>query len=156
MGEEIAEEPTPLAPPPAPSLDLPPEPSSVPVPSDQPPAAPPQPSGAPGKPKLSLKPKGNKPGLGGKTGQTNLIPKIRQKETRRTKTYKTSDEATFRLGFHIRFRIDLVGFHFFNIFVSLWGRSSVGRAPQWHCGGRRFDPDRLHQHPHLNSLQSGI
>ena len=24
------------------------------------------------------------------------------------------------------------------------GRSSVGRAPQWHCGGRRFEPDRLH------------
>jgi hypothetical protein len=28
---------------------------------------------------------------------------------------------------------------------SLWGRSSVGRAPEWHSGGRRFDPDRLHQ-----------
>ena len=26
-----------------------------------------------------------------------------------------------------------------------WGRSSVGRAPEWHSGGRRFDPDRLHQ-----------
>ena len=26
------------------------------------------------------------------------------------------------------------------------GRSSVGRAPQWHCGGRRFEPDRLHQY----------
>jgi hypothetical protein len=26
-----------------------------------------------------------------------------------------------------------------------WGRSSVGRAPEWHSGGRRFDPVRLHQ-----------
>ncbi|EDY81655.1 hypothetical protein VDG1235_1273 [Verrucomicrobiia bacterium DG1235] len=25
-----------------------------------------------------------------------------------------------------------------------WGRSSVGRAPAWHAGGRRFDPGRLH------------
>ncbi len=29
-------------------------------------------------------------------------------------------------------------------FYGLWGRSSVGRAPQWHCGGRRFEPCRLH------------
>ncbi len=29
--------------------------------------------------------------------------------------------------------------------ASLWGRSSIGRAPEWHSGGRRFDPDRLHQ-----------
>ena len=27
---------------------------------------------------------------------------------------------------------------------STWGRSSVGRAPAWHAGGRRFKPDRLH------------
>ncbi len=26
-----------------------------------------------------------------------------------------------------------------------WGRSSVGRALQWHCRGRRFDSVRLHQ-----------
>ena len=26
-----------------------------------------------------------------------------------------------------------------------WGRSSVGRALEWHSRGRRFDPDRLHQ-----------
>ncbi len=25
------------------------------------------------------------------------------------------------------------------------GRSSAGRAPDLHSGGRRFDPDRLHQ-----------
>ena len=23
-------------------------------------------------------------------------------------------------------------------------RSSAGRAPHWQCGGRRFDPDRVH------------
>ncbi len=26
----------------------------------------------------------------------------------------------------------------------LWGRSSVGRALEWHSRGRRFDPVRLH------------
>src|SRR5438128_8356415 len=26
-----------------------------------------------------------------------------------------------------------------------WGRSSVGRAPQWHCGGQGFESPRLHQ-----------
>jgi|APCry1669191515_1035360.scaffolds.fasta_scaffold00010_11 hypothetical protein len=26
------------------------------------------------------------------------------------------------------------------------GCSSVGRAPQWHCGGHRFDPGQLHHH----------
>ena len=25
-----------------------------------------------------------------------------------------------------------------------WGRSSVGRAPQWHCGGQEFESPRLH------------
>jgi hypothetical protein len=35
-------------------------------------------------------------------------------------------------------------------FHGLWGRSSVGRAPQWHCGGRRFDPCRLH---HFGGIQ---
>ena len=34
---------------------------------------------------------------------------------------------------------------FIIIDLLLGGRSSVGRAPQWHCGGRRFEPDRLHQ-----------
>ena len=33
----------------------------------------------------------------------------------------------------------------FRLAHSGWGRSSVGRAPQWHCGGRRFEPCRLHQ-----------
>jgi hypothetical protein len=28
---------------------------------------------------------------------------------------------------------------------STWGRSSAGRAPEWHSGGHRFDPVRLHQ-----------
>ena len=28
------------------------------------------------------------------------------------------------------------------------GRSSAGRAPDLHSGGRRFDPDRLHQSDH--------
>src|SRR6188508_216808 len=30
---------------------------------------------------------------------------------------------------------------------SVWGHSSAGRALQWHCRGRRFDPDWLHQDP---------
>src|SRR5579884_2543786 len=31
-----------------------------------------------------------------------------------------------------------------------WGRSSVGRAPQWHCGGQGFESPRLH-HPYNSS-----
>ena len=27
----------------------------------------------------------------------------------------------------------------------IWGCSSAGRAPDLHSGGRRFDPDQLHQ-----------
>src|SRR5262249_25962579 len=30
-------------------------------------------------------------------------------------------------------------------FPPSWGRSSAGRALEWHSRGRRFDPDRLHQ-----------
>ena len=29
-----------------------------------------------------------------------------------------------------------------------WGRSSVGRAPQWHCGGQGFESPRLHHVQH--------
>lgn len=29
----------------------------------------------------------------------------------------------------------------------MWGCSSAGRAPQWHCGGRQFEPDQLHHFP---------
>src|SRR5437868_7494809 len=28
-----------------------------------------------------------------------------------------------------------------------WGRSSAGRASQWHCEGQGFDPPRLHHRP---------
>src|ERR1041385_3805296 len=34
-----------------------------------------------------------------------------------------------------------------------WGRSSVGRAPQWHCGGQGFESPRLH-HPFSNEFLS--
>ena len=34
-----------------------------------------------------------------------------------------------------------------------WGRSSVGRAPQWHCGGQGFESPRLH-HPSLAAQRS--
>src|SRR5262245_55407477 len=30
-----------------------------------------------------------------------------------------------------------------------WGRSSVGRAPQWHCGGQGFESPRLHHPCHV-------
>ncbi len=33
-----------------------------------------------------------------------------------------------------------------------WGRSSVGRAPQWHCGGQGFESPRLH---HLTCSVAG-
>src|SRR5438105_8970617 len=32
-----------------------------------------------------------------------------------------------------------------NLHRSGWGRSSVGRAPEWHSGGQGFEPPRLHQ-----------
>lgn len=32
------------------------------------------------------------------------------------------------------------------------GRSSIGRAPQWHCGGQGFDSPRLHQARSLDGL----
>lgn len=35
-----------------------------------------------------------------------------------------------------------------------WGHSSVGRALQWHCRGRRFDPVWLHQ-PNKGSARKG-
>ena len=30
------------------------------------------------------------------------------------------------------------------VYRGQWGRSSVGRALEWHSRGRQFDPDRLH------------
>src|SRR5262249_50031563 len=37
-------------------------------------------------------------------------------------------------------------------FPPSWGRSSAGRALEWHSRGRRFDPDRLHQK--INNLDA--
>ena len=45
----------------------------------------------------------------------------------------------------VRYEIDNPSFASCDEAVSVRGRSSVGRAPQWHCGGRQFEPDRLHQ-----------
>jgi hypothetical protein len=36
-----------------------------------------------------------------------------------------------------------------------WGCSSVGRAPESHSGGRRFDPDQLHQ-PSLQTAETAL
>ena len=35
------------------------------------------------------------------------------------------------------------------------GCSSVGRAPDLHSGGRRFDPDQLHQAVNRSGLKTG-
>ena len=35
----------------------------------------------------------------------------------------------------------------------VWGRSSVGRAPQWHCGGQGFESPRLH---HSQAQESSV
>ena len=40
-------------------------------------------------------------------------------------------------------KITFVVFKFLTSYV--WGCSSSGRAPQWHCGGKGFDPPQLHQ-----------
>ena len=37
-----------------------------------------------------------------------------------------------------------------------WGCSSIGRAPEWHSGGRRFDPDQLHQHHHDEATHQSL
>ena len=54
-----------------------------------------------------------------------------------------------RAGFGFRLKIEISRLTVFKTpFYSdsfEWGRSSIGRAPQWHCGGRRFDSVRLHQ-----------
>jgi len=79
FGEELAEIEPPLAPPPAPSLELPSEPPVV-----EPPApessvtAPSNPQIK--KPTLSLKPKGTKPGIGGKPGKPTLSLKTGKKK----------------------------------------------------------------------------
>ena len=31
----------------------------------------------------------------------------------------------------------------------MWAFSSAGRAPPWHGGGHRFDPDKVHQLKHM-------
>ena len=33
-----------------------------------------------------------------------------------------------------------------------WACSSAGRAPEWHSGGRRFDPDQVHHFELLTNL----
>ena len=44
-------------------------------------------------------------------------------------------------------KIDNLSFSVLNVLMLLEGGcSSAGRAPEWHSGGRRFDPVQLH-HP---------
>src|SRR5439155_26800757 len=40
--------------------------------------------------------------------------------------------------------------------ICCWGRSSVGRAPHSHCGGRRFESGRLHQKTKVPCLDNRI
>ena len=42
------------------------------------------------------------------------------------------------------------------IIAPLWGRSSAGRAPRSQCGGREFDPHRLHQNSRPPVLCGGL
>ena len=42
------------------------------------------------------------------------------------------------------------------IISPLWGRSSAGRAPRSQCGGRGFDPLRLHQMPDADASPSAL
>ncbi len=42
------------------------------------------------------------------------------------------------------------------ILIDLWGRSSAGRAPRSQCGGREFDPPRLHHHSTPNLYRLGV
>ena len=40
--------------------------------------------------------------------------------------------------------------------INVWGCSSIGRAPALQAGGRRFDPDWLHQSPSLFRKAVGL
>jgi hypothetical protein len=50
---------------------------------------------------------------------------------------------------HLRFDFSGCLFYLYSAGITdciiSWGRSSAGRALEWHSRGRRFDPDRLHQ-----------
>src|SRR6266850_7308006 len=50
---------------------------------------------------------------------------------------------------HLRFDFSGCLFYLYSVGITdciiSWGRSSAGRALEWHSRGRRFDPDRLHQ-----------
>ncbi len=37
--------------------------------------------------------------------------------------------------------------------LGFWGISSVGRAPQWHCGGQRFESAMLHHLPRHRKIR---
>jgi hypothetical protein len=49
-------------------------------------------------------------------------------------------------------KLNLTRYFVLCYFEFSWGCSSAGRAPEWHSGGRRFDPVQLHQ----RKLQAGI
>ena len=81
MGEDSPDIPTPLAPPPAPSLDLPPTPPTPTAPESDATVSPsPINTPSPQKPSLSLKAKGTKLGIGAKKGKPTLSLKSGKKK----------------------------------------------------------------------------
>ena len=55
-----------------------------------------------------------------------------------TKQYVRSPKLTFKLFTTTSSLFTITSY-------LIWGRSSAGRALEWHSRGHRFDPDRLHQ-----------
>ena len=66
-------------------------------------------------------------------------------QTREIKSYPAIPRSTN----HLRFDFSGCLFYLYSVGITdciiSWGRSSAGRALEWHSRGRRFDPDRLHQ-----------
>ncbi len=72
--------------------------------------------------------------------------------SRKIKNYPAIPRSTS----HLRFDFSGCLFYLYSAGITdcilSWGRSSAGRALEWHSRGRRFDPDRLHQK--INNLDA--
>jgi hypothetical protein len=73
---------------------------------------------------------------------------FKRSRSRKIKNYPAIPRSTS----HLRFDFSGCLFYLYSVGMTdcnvSWGRSSAGRALEWHSRGRRFDPDRLHQRFH--------
>ena len=77
---------------------------------------------------------------------------FKRSRSRKIKNYPAIPRSTG----HLRFDFSGCLFYLYSAGITdcilSWGRSSAGRALEWHSRGRRFDPDRLHQK--INNLDA--